>query len=187
MKRLCLFLTTFTFILLFSFNSFAAEFPTIPGEYKYYHIFKINSSELGSQYDRYQLYEYPSNYVLNDTSRYRYSGPGQFKMYEFNPNGIEDSWSLKQDFSSSSSITLPYKCAFNNSSPLYVNHVVSDQDGKTVFHKAPFPLTSKETLAQALKQVVYLLPCLISCLIGLIAFRKAWAWLKNQLLNWGVL
>lgn len=185
MKKISLFFITLTFVLLFSFNCFAADFPSLPGEYKYYHIFKITAEQLGSNYDQYQLYEYPGNYVLTDLTNYRYNGPGQFKMYEFKANGQEDSWTLKQDFSQASNITLYYKCAFNNSSPLYVNHVVSDEGGNTVFHKAPLTLVQLETLTPVLRQVVYLLPCLISCLVGLIAFYKAWHWLKMQLSTWG--
>ena len=74
----------------------------------------------------------------------------------------------------------------------YVVYSSSDliykSSGQVVFPRAPIQskglikITRFQVL-RALTQMVYLVPCLILCVICLAAFRKVWIWLKMQLLG----
>ena len=71
-----------------------------------------------------------------------------------------------------------YRLVYSNTDLTY--------EGDVVFQQAPthstgaIPITRFQ-VAKALKQVAYLLPCLIGSLIGLVALKKSYNWLRTQL------
>lgn len=66
--------------------------------------------------------------------------------------------------------------------------LVKYDSNEVLFHRAPIKSVgaiqiSLFQMRKALQQVDFLIPCLISLLIGLVAFRKGWNWLKIRLLE----
>lgn len=166
-----------------NFDSIMQEFP----EYPYYFIsireFDQSSDNwvaylyLSKGNTAYSIYESPRpTYPRHETGYYL---EHSFLTYSCNLGDTEWTFKHTSGFAFIGCPNNPYghELLYSNTD-LFLN-------GETVFHEAPIQkgllrITRFQIMA-ALKQVAYLVPCLISCLIGLIALRKCWSWLKTQL------
>ena len=186
MKKISLILLSLVFTCLFSSGCFAATLPELPGSYQFYTIYKRTPDTDSSVTDStYFLIESKENYPVTEIND---NGSMACRLNNLYYNeyiyvvGTDTEWRLLNERSNVDGqfVELWYcKPGFVLS---YLNHNLIKSDGTVVFHKAPITAITSKMLLGAMTHLHYLIPCLLGLVIFLIAFKKAWAWLKNQLL-----
>ena len=158
----------------------------------YYHIVYYGSEYNSKPY--FILYLLHDKYVVNDTSsnghftKFCYHGDCVFTSYLYTVGSSTDWESLGSN--TSGQVYIDYYIRSDSTGdfvgkPLYNNYVIYNDSGDLLFQKASRTILTTSTLRSVMSQIFFLIPCLTLCLVGLIAFYKAWSWLKMQLLAWG--
>ena len=200
------------FSFSFCFNSYASN-SNLPnfknyvsnddGTEKFYHVTFNESHNSDSSDDYYELIilSYIPKIILYDKSLEcvripidKLSNDLYMSKYQYKPS-VDSDWvhilSGYRAFAVEYGLTADtyFDGTFFDKITVYSNYdIIVSSDGFNFFQKPRTLALATQTIpatirAGVLKQVVYLMPCLISLVIGLIAFRKAWLWLKMQLLN----
>ena len=209
MKYLKLFISIFLLTLLINVSvSYASTMPDFDdyiknddGTEKYYHVTLCNSHNDDFSDDYYELIIVkfiPHNIVYYNSAGFVYSpsysnySDQYMSIYQYKPS-VDSDWvhvvsgnnvrNIEYGFSADTYVEGSYDII-----TVYSNYDIILTAEQSTFFQRPrslamvlqtIPMTMRTGI---LSQVGFLIPCLISCVIGLIAFRKCWNWLKVQLL-----
>ena len=185
MKRLSVFLFVFSFICLFNVNIALADKVT-----RFDHLPDVSGFDESLMYHyHYDGVDYYRAIFFNGDSVYydTVSGgeiylPSSYDRYNYDSSSHD--WVLL-DTNNASTITSwdNYDCEILYSTV----DVFYKYSNELFFAATPMSTTFYSGLSGGqiatiiLKQMAFLIPCLIGLVIGLIALKKAWSWLKIQL------